>query len=95
MRCLSTMLLATMLAILSLGLVWPGISIAAEPRQTADEPFKQSLGELHALIKPQAAEEAWSKIPWMTSLWEARQKAAAAGKPILLWEMDGHPLGCT
>jgi hypothetical protein len=31
----------------------------------------------------------------LTSLWEARQKAAAAGKPILLWEMDGHPLGCT
>ncbi len=59
------------------------------------EPSKQSLADLHALIKPQAAEEAWSKIPWMTSLWEARQKAAAAGKPILLWEMDGHPLGCT
>jgi len=74
--------------ILSLILLWSGFAIAAEP-------FKQSLSELHALIKPQSAEEAWSKIPWMTSLWEARQKAAAAGKPILLWEMDGHPLGCT
>jgi hypothetical protein len=31
----------------------------------------------------------------MSSLWEARRKAAAEGKPILLWEMDGHPLGCT
>ena len=101
MRCLSTtplaaMLLATTSLGLSLGLVWPCISIAAEPRHTtANDPFKHSLAELHALIKPQAAEEAWSKVPWMTSLWEARQKAAAAGKPILLWEMDGHPLGCT
>lgn len=54
-----------------------------------------SFRELHALIKPKASEEAWTQIPWMTSLWEARQKAAAQGKPILLWEMDGHPLGCT
>ncbi len=54
-----------------------------------------SFRELHALIKPKAAEESWLRIPWMTSLWEARQRAAAEGKPILLWEMDGHPLGCT
>ena len=83
MRRLSTMLLATLP-----GLVWPCVALAVEP-------FKQSLAELHSLVKPQAAEEAWSKIPWMTSLWEARRKAAAVGKPILLWEMDGHPLGCT
>ena len=51
--------------------------------------------QLHALIKPKATEENWIKIPWMTSLWEARERAAAQGKPILLWEMDGHPLGCT
>ena len=50
---------------------------------------------LHTLIKPQSAEAKWTQIPWLTSLWEARQRAAAQGKPILLWEMDGHPLGCT
>jgi hypothetical protein len=83
MRRSSPFLLAALL-----GLVWPSVAVTAEP-------LKQSLADLHALIKPQAAEEAWSKIPWMTSLWEARKKAAAAGKPILLWEMDGHPLGCT
>jgi hypothetical protein len=47
------------------------------------------------LIKPAADEGNWARVPWKTSLWEARQKAAAEGKPILLWEMDGHPLGCT
>ena len=50
---------------------------------------------LHQTIKPTKAEERWLQIPWRTQLWEARREAAAAGKPILLWEMDGHPLGCT
>ncbi len=53
------------------------------------------LQRLHALMKPSAEEDKWVQIPWLTSLWEARRKAAAEGKPILLWEMDGHPLGCT
>jgi hypothetical protein len=51
--------------------------------------------KLHSLIKPQAGEEKWQQVPWMIDLWAARKKAAAEGKPILLWEMDGHPLGCT
>ena len=62
---------------------------------TAAEPIRPAqFKSLHALIKPTPVEEKWSQIPWLTSLWDARQKAAAAGKPILLWEMDGHPLGC-
>jgi hypothetical protein len=50
---------------------------------------------IRALIKPHAGEDQWTEIPWLTNLSEARKKAAAEGKPILLWEMDGHPLGCT
>jgi hypothetical protein len=50
---------------------------------------------LHELIKDNAGKEKWAQIPWLTSLWDARKQAAAEGKPILLWEMDGHPLGCT
>jgi hypothetical protein len=55
----------------------------------------QKFAALYDLIKPQGKEERWTQIPWLTSLWQARERAAAAGKPILLWEMDGHPLGCT
>ena len=51
--------------------------------------------KLRTLIKPQAEEDRWAGIPWLTDLWQARQLAARQGKPILLWEMDGHPLGCT
>ena len=53
------------------------------------------LVKLQSLIKPQLGEEKWQEIPWLANLWEARIKAAAEGKPILLWEMDGNPLGCT
>jgi hypothetical protein len=53
------------------------------------------LGELQALIKPWPEETGWLKVPWEIDPWRARQRAAAEGKPILLWEMDGNPLGCT
>jgi len=75
-----------------LGLTW----LAAGLNASAAEPIKpEQFAKLQALIKPDQTEDEWAKIPWMTDLWEARQVAAKQGKPILLWEMDGHPLGCT
>jgi hypothetical protein len=62
---------------------------AAAPPLTADD-----AARLRAVIRPLEGEDPFDTIPWETSLWEARKKAAAAGKPVLLWEMDGHPLGC-
>jgi hypothetical protein len=64
-----------------------GLAAAAEPVKP------EQFNKLQQLIKPDA--EKWEQIPWQTSLWQARQQAAAQGKPILLWEMDGNPLGCT
>ena len=66
----------------------PGVVRAAARAHAA------AVRNIQALIKPAAGEEKWEQIPWMASLWQARIKAAAEGKPILLWEMDGHPLGC-
>ena len=43
-------------------------------------------------IAPRPEEELWKKIPWKTSLLDARQAAAKQGKPIFVWSMDGHPL---
>ena len=45
-------------------------------------------------ILPKVEEKAWQEIDWKVDLWEARREAAKTGKPIYLWEMDGHPLGC-
>jgi hypothetical protein len=48
---------------------------------------------LHAAIAPHG--ERWTEIPWETDLGAARQRSARDGKPLLMWVMDGHPLGCT
>jgi len=71
-----------------------GLTLVVPARGAEPIPADQ-VAKLHALIKPAADEDRWASIPWLTDLWEARKKAAAEGKPILLWEMDGHPLGCT
>jgi hypothetical protein len=71
------------------GLVGARAALATEPISDAE------FTRLQQLIKPGPREDRWAQIPWRTSLWQARKEAAAAGKPILLWEMDGHPLGCT
>jgi hypothetical protein len=69
--------------------------VLSVPARAADPINPDQFARLHGLIKPQPGEEKWQQIPWMIDLWAARKKAAAEGKPILLWEMDGHPLGCT
>lgn len=45
--------------------------------------------ETQKLIKPQSGESRWMEIPWQTSLWEARQLAAAEGKPMFVWSGSG------
>lgn len=53
----------------------------------------QEFEKLHKELQP-PKDEAWLSIPWKTNLLEARDAAAEQKKPILLWSMDGHPLGC-
>ncbi len=72
------------------------LALLTGPDLIASEPIdREQFAELHRMIQPRPDEEQWLQIPWQTSLSEARRKAAAEGKPILLWEMDGNPLGCT
>ena len=65
--------------------------------QSAPEIPKEKFDSLHALIKPQGNEFAWyEEIPWLTSVQEAREKAAKEDKPIVVWcSADGQPCGAT
>ena len=36
----------------------------------------------------------WRSIPWTLSVIDAQNDAAISKKPIFIWAMDGHPLGC-
>lgn len=58
---------------------------AVEPQTLGDADFVK----LHAMLKPQADESRWMEIVWYPSVWEARQKAAKEGKPILLMAGSG------
>jgi hypothetical protein len=55
----------------------------------------QTTAQVIEVISPATDEQAWLMIPWETDLTAARRKAVAQNKPVFLWEMDGHPLGCT
>ncbi len=62
---------------------------------TPAAPARQSLEETHALIKTSPGEARWDEIPWTTSLWEGRMRAAAEGKPLFIWAANGNPIGVT
>ena len=47
------------------------------------------------IICPRPEELLWRRIPWRTSLQGALEEGHSGGKPLLLWLMNGHPLGCT
>jgi hypothetical protein len=49
--------------------------------------------KLRGAVAP--GKERWAEIPWETDLAAARARSVRVGKPLLLWVMDGHPLGCT
>ena len=46
-------------------------------------------------VMPTAEETAWEAVPWIPSLAGGVLAAQEAHKPLLLWVMNGHPLGCT
>ncbi len=53
----------------------------------------ETFAALFEACRPQ--QERWTDIPWIGGLWEGRQKAAREEKPLFIWAMNGHPLGCT
>lgn len=77
-----------------------GQNLVQEPVE--DEPPKVSV-ELtdgnYAIwrdhILPADSELAFEQIPWLTTFKDGILAADRAGKPLLLWAMNGHPLGCT
>ena len=60
----------------------------------ADSLTVSEFRTLHRQLQPRQ-DEAWRTIPWKVSLLEAQRAAAREKKPIFVWAMDGHPLGCT
>ena len=66
--------------------------LAATPPQ---EPKAFDFAQQLAAILPAGDELAWRSVPWRAEFRTALVEASQAGKPVLLWAMNGHPLGQT
>ncbi len=56
---------------------------------------ERSLVSWRDYILPRSKELTWERLPWIASFERALSVARVARRPILLWVMNGHPLGCT
>jgi hypothetical protein len=76
-------------------LVPVGLVCALLPAQHALQPLDDARCAvlLHQLQPATGAP--WRSVPWHIDLLTAQHLAAKAKKPLFLWAMDGHPLGCT
>ena len=54
-----------------------------------------TVAEWRQIIAPGKRDLAWMKIPWPPSFEEGIAASNQDQKPLLLWVMNGHPLGCT
>lgn len=72
------------------------LAITAHPSQPAwaADLTMAEFQDLHQRLQV-ASDTPWRTIPWKTSMLDAQQTAARQAKPIFIWAMDGHPLGCT
>jgi len=71
--------------------VWLVLWVVAHQVFAIDDAAFQKL---HRDLQPDP-KAIWRTIPWKTSVLDAQAAAAREGKPIFIWAMDGHPLGCT
>ena len=64
--------------------------LVAGPKQIPQKRF----APLHAMFKTQPGESRFQEIPWLIQLDEALRRAAAEGKPLLVWcGAGGAPIG--
>lgn len=68
--------------------------VRSEIDNPAPELNASTFGELFEMCRARTSEEKWTQIDWIGEMWEGRQRARQAGKPMFIWAMNGHPLGC-
>ena len=56
---------------------------------------ENTYGIWRKYIEPTELDLAWTGIPWRTSFQEGLLESGVKQKPMLMWAMNGHPLGCT
>ena len=84
--------LCTLLLFLLLGSPTPAPSAAPCDVPLLDE---TTFEHWRDYLKPAEGELRWQGISWRGQFWEGMEEATEKDLPVLLWAMNGHPLGCT
>lgn len=71
------------------------VLLHVSPQDPVPQPNAANLQKWMLFIEPAESELAYRAIGWRNALWPAVTEARELGRPILLWTMNGHPLGCT
>lgn len=71
------------------------LCVAAAAIAQQCEPSEGSFPRWKQYLQQSPGEQRWQEISWHAVFWEGVRHARAQDKPILLWVMNGHPLGCT
>lgn len=69
--------------------------ITQEPLASPEPLTWESYSAVRDQVLPMEAELGWLAVGWRPVLWDAVVEAREADKPLLIWAMNGHPLGCT
>lgn len=74
-----------------------GTALCQDPPALPDfaADLEQNLAAWRTHIRPDQQDLTWEIIPWLTTLADGIRAADKEQKPLLLWVMNGHPLGCT
>ena len=83
-----TKLKAAACVLLGLSLILGGVA-PAQPTPGEGNLNADTFAQLRNQIKPQPGESRWMEVPWFLDLHEARQKAAAEGKPLFIYSSGG------
>lgn len=73
-------------------------SASADRPALPETPGPLSASEWRRLVDwltPPREDLAWLELGWAPTVAEGVRRAETEGRPLLLWAMNGHPLGCT
>ena len=79
-------------------LIFASVGFADIPKLAEEFPLtlnKDTYATWRDHILPADRELAFQRIPWLTTFKDGILTSNRENKPLLLWTMNGHPLGCT
>lgn len=71
------------------------LSCSADPAADATQLSTDTFASWQTYVEPDTDELAFQRIPWLATYVDGVIRADTEKKPLLLWIMNGHPLGCT